>query len=279
MKRLDLTDRCILVTGASSGLGRAVAFALAVNEGARVVAVARREPQLQQLCAEIVQAGGAPAQVLPADLLEEGAAEQVVERASALAGGELFGLVNNAGVTWYGRFEQMPGEQIERIIRLNLSVSIRLTSAFVRQVGAVTHHGDGNKADQAGSTAHAAILTITSLGAFVPVPYQSVYAASKHALQAFSESIAAELRSRKIVVTAVAPGGIQTEMIELAGLHHKFSGSSLASADRVAHAAINAWKRGRLRTVPGIGNKLAAIAARLLPSRLIAAASERLFRP
>jgi uncharacterized protein len=279
MKRLDLTDRCILVTGASSGLGRAVAFALAVNEGARVVAVARREPQLQQLCAEIVQAGGAPAQVLPADLLEEGAAEQVVERASALAGGELFGLVNNAGVTWYGRFEQMPVEQIERIIRLNLSVSIRLTSAFVRQVGAVTHHGDGNKADQAGSTPQAAILTITSLGAFVPVPYQSVYAASKHALQAFSESIAAELRSRKIVVTAVAPGGIQTEMIELAGLHHKFSGSSLASADRVAHAAINAWKRGRLRTVPGIGNKLAAIAARLLPSRLIAAASERLFRP
>jgi hypothetical protein len=169
-----------------------------------------------------------------------------------------------------------PG-QAERILRLNAIAPIELARSFVAAVDSSTPR----RQERRGAYARAAILNITSLGAHVPIPYQAVYAASKHGLQAFSESFAAELRDARIVVTAVGPGGIDTEMIEDSGLSKKFSSGStaLASSEGIARRAIRAWKRGKIAYVPGIGNKLGMLAGRFLSRRMIGGATERIFRP
>lgn len=278
MKHLSFQDRWVIVTGASSGLGHAIAWRLATVEHARVIVVARREDRLQELCGQVAAAGGT-ARALAYDLCEPGAARAVLEGATQIAAGVPFALVNNAGVTWYGRFTEMPDGEADRIIDLNIRATIGLTRAFVAGHGTDARGATDDRARVGAGEPRAAILTVTSLGAHVPVPYQAVYAASKHALQAFSESIAMELREERFVVSTVEPGGIETEMISNAGLHGRFSPRALASGESVAAAALRSWKRGRLGSVPGVGNRLAALAARILPRRVVAAASERLFRP
>jgi short-subunit dehydrogenase len=274
MRHFSLQDRWVVVTGASSGLGRAIAHRLAVEERARVIAVARRKDRLTALADEVAEAGGVVVP-LPGDITTAGAPAQIIADAHRLAGEIPFGLVNNAGITWYGRFTEMPVQEIGRIIDLNIRATIELTLAFL-----LLHGQDGENGSSArAQVAEAAILTVTSLAAHVPVPYQSVYAASKHALQAFVESIAAEVADRGIVASTVEPGGIKTEMIELSGLDGKFSPRALLSADAVAAAAVKNWKRGKLRSVPGLSNRLVVAFGRFLPRRIVARASERLFRP
>ncbi|MFP4376566.1 MAG: SDR family NAD(P)-dependent oxidoreductase [Spirochaetales bacterium] len=278
--KLDLTGKLVIVTGASSGLGRDVARLLVSEEQCRVIVVARRADRLEALASEINGAGPTVAYSLAADLTEPDAAERVIadsQRIAQDAGVPLYGLVNNAGVTHYGPVLGMASGEAERILRLNALAPIELARLFVSAVTSTSQHG--RKASR--GPARAAILNITSLGAHVPVPYQAVYAASKHGLQAFSESLSAELRDAGISVTAVGPGGIDTEMIEGSGLSSKFASGSnaLASSARIARKAIRAWKRGSVSCVPGLGNKLGMLAGRVLPRRTVAGATERIFRP
>jgi uncharacterized protein len=277
--KVDVSGKLVIVTGASSGLGRDIARLLVQEEQSRVILVARRAERLESLANELNSVGSTVAYVLVADLTEPDAAARVVadsRRIAQDAGLPLYGLINNAGVTHYGPVLGMEPGEAERILRLNALAPIELTRLFV---AATTERSE---APARGATiARAAILNVTSLGAHVPVPYQAVYAASKHGLQAFSESFAAELRGEGIAITAVGPGGIDTEMIEGSGLSSKFgSGSSaLASSEGIARRAIRAWKRGKISYVPGFGNKVGMLAGRLLPRRTVARATERIFRP
>jgi len=281
MRRFSLQGRWVIVTGASSGLGRAISLRLANKEKARVIAVARRKDRLTALVDEAAGTGGVILP-LPADITKPGAPAQIVSEAHRLAGEIPFGLLNNAGITWYGRFTEMPVQEIGRIIDLNVRATMELTHAFLLLHGQAARPDENpveSGAPPCSRETKAAMLTVTSLGAHVPVPYQSVYAASKHALQAFVESLAAEVSGRGILVATVEPGGIRTEMIEQAGLEKKFSPRTLMSADVIAAWAIQSWKRGRLHAVPGLTNRLVAAFGRFLPRRFVARASERLFRP
>jgi len=287
-----LAGRLIIVTGASSGLGRAIARRLAVVERADVLLVARRRERLLALRDEIATrcgAGDQPAAgrayVCDADLADPWGPALVMERALEVAAargapgpdsGGLYGLVNNAGVTSYGPFVEMADESLDAIVALNIRATMELTRRFVRELSS---RGDDG-----------AVLTITSLGASAPVPYQAVYAASKHALRAFSASVSFELDhaarhgAPRFVLTTFEPGGIATEMITTSGLERRFGSSGAADRvvsdpDLVATGAIRAWKRGRRVATAGLANRITAFGGRFLPLGLVGRISERLFRP
>ena len=293
---MDLTGRLVIVTGASSGLGRAIALRLAIHEGADVILAARRVERLEELATAI--AAKAPARgtvhsrpgvayVCEVDLALPDGPQTLMNRALEIAESRavergrsdgLFGLVNNAGVTHYGPVVEMGSSQLERIINLNVRATMDLTRRFVRELSRRETGG--------------AVLTITSLAAHVPVPYQAAYAASKHALQAYMNSLAFELDHRasrgssEFVITCFAPGGVATEMITNSGLQSRFSDSAggnpdrfLAPADTVAAQALRAWRRRRRASTGGLANHLTLLASRLLPLGWIGRASERLFRP
>ena len=312
---MDLSGRLVVVTGASSGLGRAIAQRLVEREQADVIIAARRHDRLEELAAQLHDVDGrAPAGggsrrrvwTCEVDLAATGGPERLMDAVRAIEqerGDRVFGLVNNAGVTHYGPVAHMPSEALHRILDLNVTATIDLTHRFLRHVlgedgpvgsyGGSRPGGPGRHGARATGTPGAAILTVTSVAAHVPVAYQAVYAASKHALQGFSESLSYELgRLRRtggprIVVTAVSPGGIATEMIERSGLDDRFAGLSggeearssfLAPASRVAAHAVRAWRRER-RSVPGLGNALTVLAGSLLPRCFVGRAAERLYRP
>jgi len=173
MKGASFRGRLVVVTGASSGLGRELARRLAEAEGADLVIAARRGDRLEALRAEIAAACPSKVTCVEADLGTDEGVETLVRAAEGA--GEVFGLVNCAGLTYYGRTLDAPAGMNERIIALDLVAGIQLTT---RLLPAMLRRGKG------------AVLTVTSLAATMPVPYQNVYAAAKHGMQSFMEGLA-----------------------------------------------------------------------------------------
>ena len=194
MFRLD--DKTALVTGASQGIGREIARALA-GRGARVVAAARSEDKLAALCDEISGSGG-EARALALDLA---AAEQIPARIGSLPeewrGIDI--LVNNAGVTDDGLLARMSLEQWQRVIAVNLTGAFATTKEVLR----------GMMRNRWGR-----VINISSVVGLMGNPGQTNYAASKAGLIGFSKSLAKELGSRGITCNVVAPGFIETAMTE-----------------------------------------------------------------
>lgn len=186
----------MVVTGASRGLGLAIAGALAAS-GYRVLAIARSaSPELQAVAAAAAQAGTGAVQFYPFDLLQLSAMAQLVSRLRHEAG-PLFGLVNNAGLGTAGVLAMMRDEQIEALIRLNTLSPIVLTRHVVRSM----------LSERAGR-----IVNISSIVAATGYQSLSVYAATKASLIGFTRALAREVGQLGITVNAVAPGFVDTEM-------------------------------------------------------------------
>ena len=278
----SFAGRLVLVTGASSGLGEAIARRLAVAESADVIVAARRTNRLEQLADEIRSECGSRVYPVTVDLAGSDGPEMLVSQVREIEAGRrlaqdtgseqagrhprLFGIVNNAGITSYGAFVQGDPERLEKVIRVNLAAPIRLTRLLLPSL---VDRGEG------------AILNVTSLGAYLPVPYQAVYSATKHGLQAFTESLSGELAGTGVRVCAFAPAGVATEMISGSGLGRKFSSSSrlLADADVMATRAVHLWKRGRLSGLGGPASRLGALIGRLLPPTVTTRGAARIYRP
>jgi short-subunit dehydrogenase len=181
-----------VVTGASSGIGRETALALA-SQGASVVLAARRRPLLESLAVEIESRGGR-ALVVPTDVADVSA----VESLAAAVHGE-FGrcdiLVNNAGIPAYGPFTDISPEDIEYVVRVNLLGVLHGTRVFLP---GMLEAGSGH------------IVNVASLAGRQAVPRGSVYAATKHAVVGFSESVFYEVRDQGVRVTAINPGWVET---------------------------------------------------------------------
>jgi len=188
--------RNVIVTGASRGLGLAIAARLAAS-GYRVLAIARSESaELQALIAAAGQGGRGPVQFYPFDLLEIAAMAQFVRRLRREAG-PLYGLVNNAGLGTAGVLAMMRDEEIERLIRLNTLSPIVLTKHVARSM----------MSERAGR-----IVNISSIVATTGYQSLSAYSATKASLIGFTRSLARELGQLGITVNAVAPGFVDTEM-------------------------------------------------------------------
>ncbi len=189
-----LTDKVALVTGASRGLGKAIALALAA-EGASIAAVARSEEALKETVEAIREAGGV-AEPFPLDVADEAAVETTVEKIAARFQ-HIDILVNNAGVTRDGLLMRMSSEAWDTVIDTNLKGAFHLT----KQVGRLMVKQRAGR-----------IINISSVIGLMGNAGQANYAASKAGLIGFSKSVAREFASRNITCNVVCPGFIETDM-------------------------------------------------------------------
>lgn len=189
----DLTGMNALVTGASGGIGAAVARTLAA-QSARVALSGTREDALQAVAAEI----GGDVVILPCNLADPAAVDGLVPRAVEALGG-LDILVNNAGITRDGLIMRMKDEDWDAVLRINLEAAFRLCRAAAKPMM---------------KARFGRIITITSVVGTTGNPGQANYAASKGGLTAMSKALAQELASRSITVNCVAPGFIASAMTD-----------------------------------------------------------------
>jgi len=189
-----LTDKVALVTGASRGLGRAIALALA-QEGASIAAVARTEDALKETL-ESLRALGVAAEPFALDVANEAAVDAAVEKITARFG-HIDILVNNAGVTRDGLLMRMKSEDWDAVINTNLKGAFHLTKPVARLM----------VKQRAGR-----IINISSVIGLMGNAGQANYAASKAGLIGFSKSVAREFASRNITCNIVCPGFIETDM-------------------------------------------------------------------
>jgi len=188
------TDQVIVVTGASEGIGRALCLALA-DEKAKLVLAARNEVRLEELKKEVESKGG-QAVVVPTDVTDEAACRRLVERAVAQWGG-LNVLVNNAGVTMWTRFEEITDLSIfERLMRINYLGGVYCTHyalPHLKRTGGL-------------------VVAVASVAGLTGVPTRTGYAASKHALFGFFDSLRVELAGTGVDVTMIAPDFVLSEI-------------------------------------------------------------------
>jgi 3-oxoacyl-[acyl-carrier protein] reductase len=194
MKRFE--NRVALVTGASRGIGEAIARRLAV-EGATVLAAARSTPSLDRVVAEISSAGGA-ARAVALDVSETASIEAVVKSAQE-EHGRIDVLVNNAGIAEDNLILRMPREAWDRVLATNLTGAFLLTQAVVK--GMVRRR-------------YGRIVNVTSVVGLMGNAGQANYASAKAGLIGLTKSIARELASRNVTCNAVAPGFITTAMTD-----------------------------------------------------------------
>ncbi|MGZ4225028.1 MAG: SDR family NAD(P)-dependent oxidoreductase [Solirubrobacteraceae bacterium] len=240
-----------LVTGASSGIGEATARRLAREPGARLVLVARREQQLNDLSREL---GGAT--VIAADLTDPQAAQRIRETLER-EHGELHMLVNNAGAAWRGRFGDEGWDNIERHMKLNFEAPVRLTEALLPLLRA-TAAGNG--------AGRVSIVNVASTAARVSRPNSGAYSASKFALVGWTDALHAEERVHGVHVGVVLPGFVATEGFPAAELKTKAATRwILAKPETVAEAIVEAGPGGKAERYVPRAYWLAAAARLLAP--------------
>jgi len=248
-----------LVTGASSGIGRAIAVRLAAG-GSDLVVVARRRERLEELARELESAHGVKVEVLVADVTDPVQLATVEARLRAGAP-PVDLLVNNAGLGAQGDFADIALEWQESQIRLNVLAPVRLSHAALESM---LNRGGGG------------ILNVSSIAGLQPMPHLATYAATKAYLSSFSHALHEEVRGRGVTVTALLPGFTRTEFHEAAGMSRSMvPGPAWMSADTVARAGLRAVGRGRAQCVPGLGYRVVGAVSAATPwwvSRRILAA-------
>ena len=240
--------RPVVVTGASAGIGEALARELA-RRGHDLVLVARRRDRLEALAAEL-RGELVAVDVLPADLADPDARGALV---AALEDRPLAGLCNNAGIGGFGRFTGGDRAAMHDLVALNVNAVHDLMAALLP---GMLERGEG------------AVLNVASILGHGPQPHNAAYAASKAFVLALSEAVHAELRGTGVSVTVISPGPVRTEIFKLSAaeaLEDLGPGALWAEAGDVAAAAVDAMEDGQRSVVPGVVNQLAAAGGRYLP--------------
>jgi len=247
-----------VITGASAGIGTALAHEFAGN-GHEVVLVARREQPLNALADAIVATGGTRPTVLRMDVARIDAARDLGE-ALARRGLEPDIVVNNAGFGLFGAADKLDRDAQVAMIDLNVRALTDFSLAFI----------DSLERRKGG------ILNVASIAAFLPGPGMAVYYATKAYVLSFSEALHQELKSRGVRVTALCPGPVATEFQARAGMTGDVFPSLLTrTAGRVAKEGYMGLKEGRRLVVPGSANKVVTQLARFAPRGLLLKMVER----
>jgi len=241
-----------LVTGASTGIGAALAHVFAEN-GHEVVLAARREPQLAAIANAIAAAGGTRPHIVAIDLGAPGApgrlADALLER-----GLEPAIVVNNAGFGLLGAAADL--DRAEQLAMIDLNVRT-LTNLSLRFVESLARHRGG-------------VLNVASIAGFLPGPGMAVYHAGKAYVLSFSEALHRELEPLGVRVSVLCPGPVRTEFQSRAGIPKGYFPRYLSrSANRVARDGYKGFMQGRRVIVPGFPNRILTWLARMTPGRIV----------
>jgi short-subunit dehydrogenase len=252
-----------LVTGASSGIGADIARELA-SRGLGVTVVARREERLRELADELSKDHGVRAEVIACDLSDATDRGRMVDRIAEL-GLDVEVLVNNAGFGSGGRFTELDLETEIRMVRTNVEAVVDLCGRYVP--GMVERD-------------RGAVLNTASTAAFQPIPRQATYGGTKAFVLSFTEAMHQELRGSGVSATALCPGPVKTEFVEVAGMEAAEDSSPsfvwMSSAE-CARTAVRGMERGKRVVVPGALNRAMTIGGSHTPRSLLLPGMDRLW--
>ena len=249
-----------LITGASGGIGEAIANRLA-DRKQNLLLIARNAEKLQEQCAYLSSKFGIDAQFIAADLSKPETATNIFKEVEN-RGLEVDMLINNAGIGSGGEFSTISLQSELSLIQLNISSLIALTHLFLPQMQ-IRKKGT--------------IVNISSMASFMPVPYMATYAASKAFVRSFTEALTEECRPYKIHVLLFAPGLTKTNFNSSAGIDNErgvalrsdYKNSSTQTPEQVAAEMIKALDNQRTFAISGKMNKLGAKMLAFLPNSLI----------
>ena len=250
-----------LVTGASAGIGTALARELAAG-GTNLVLTARRRDRLVGLAGELSAKHNIRTLVCVADL------------AQPLGPREIFDfteekkitvdlLVNNAGFGAYGEFQKTQVERLVEMVQVNVSAVVHLTHLYLAGMIA---RGNGD------------ILILASTAAFQPVPYITTYAATKSFDLHFAEGLAEEVREYGVRVCALCPGGTESEFLQVAG-QRQHTRRPQETAEKVARVGLRAMAAGKISVVSGFTNWIGSEAVRFVPRAMVTRVAGGMFSP
>lgn len=256
----DFQGKWALITGASSGIGAALARELA-SRGAKLILTARRRDRLDALAAELA-AKGTETRVVAADLNDPAAPQQIFDATEGL-GLVVDILVNNAGLGQFGAFVTNNADQEFGMVRVNCEAVVRLSRLFLPPMV---------------ERLRGWMLVVASAASFQPVPYLSTYAATKAFDRFFALGVGAEVARFGVKVTSLCPGTTESEFIDVAHAN-QFLNRKQESAEDVARTGIDALARGQRTISTDLIGKLRSFLVRFLPVNLITGFVEKLARP
>jgi uncharacterized protein len=251
-----------LVTGASSGIGAAIAESLA-RRGHGLTLVARREGRLTELGSRLHDDHGVRAGVIACDLADPAERDRLAAEIEKL-GLDVEVLVNNAGFGSSGDFIGADRERQVEMVRVNCETVVDLSSRYAPEMA---RRGRG------------AIINVASMAAFQPLPGQTTYAASKAFVLNFTEALHHELKGAGVTVSAVCPGPVRTEFMDAAGIERADNTPSFiwTTSEHVAEDAVKAAEAGKRAVVPGRMMNAGAVLGRYSPRKIVLPLSRRIW--
>jgi short-subunit dehydrogenase len=255
-----MSTETVLITGASAGIGRALARLFAAAKS-NLVLVARRRERLEELADELRKQQGVEVRVVAADLGQADAPGAIVDRLTR-EGVTIDVLVNNAGFGALGPVAELDVTRQMEMIQVNVAALTHLTRLLLPSM--IERRGGG-------------VLNVASTAGFQPGPFMAVYYATKAYVLSFSEALADEVAASGVRVSCLCPGPTVTEFAETANVSDKplFKLQTM-TAEQVAEAGYRGFRRGKLLVVPGWINYLGSMSVRFVPRGVARAVARRL---
>jgi hypothetical protein len=251
MSKLQFKNKWVLVTGASSGLGEEMARQLANHHGANLILLARRKDKLDNLKYDLEKQAGIQVKVITADLSKLEEVDQALDE--ILKDGDLYGAILNAGITYFGKHEELTWDYFQTMLQTNVNAVARMTNRL-----AFDFENTGKEGG---------ILIVSSMAAIFPVPYQAAYSGTKAFILSFATALSHELKNRNFSITVYTPGGIVTEMT--AGEKFNDLKSWLMPVNQAAKEGIDAFVKRKLVRIPGFMNRVGGFFIKFLPKGFV----------
>lgn len=250
------TAKVALVTGASTGLGKSLAFKLA-NEGIHLILVARREAILKKIKEDIITQYNVAVKIVKADLTIKEDLDKVIDIMRRNDDFQI--LINNAGIAGHDQiFHQSDFLKIESMLNTNVLAPIKLAHSAIKQL---VEKKSGM------------IVNICSLASLKPLPYSIIYGSSKSFLHQFSLSLAEELKNTNVKIFSICPGNIKTDMLAIEfekPINNIKTSNFIMSSERCANKIVNhILSKQKVIFYPGLTNKMLAVLLKMLPIWLL----------
>ena len=246
--------KTVLITGASSGIGRALAHEFA-SHGYDIIGIARNEQKLREISSEIMDQYDVEVDFLAKDLARDGAATEVYEEVKKF-NRTINALVNDAGVGQWGKFIDIPAGKYSELIHLNIMTLTHLTRLYLKDM---VDRNEGR------------VLNLGSIGGFQPGPLMAVYNATKAYIVSLSEALATELEEMKsdVTITCLCPGPTDTNFFSRADMENtkvvEHKEKTMQPPEKVAKGAFVALMDGERIFIPGTMNKVTTFIRRVIP--------------